>query len=227
MTLFELLGDELAGQVQAKIDAYNAGQPDKSKQAKFVDLSEGGYVGREKYDRVSEQVKDLQNQINQRNTDMADLKTQLETAAADGTKLSEAQKTISQLQSQYEEEKQNWETKLNEQAYEFRIRELTSGIQFSSNSAKNEFVRGALGKKFAMEGDQVLGFDDYLKTYKESDPGAFKSEAPKNDPVPTLVLPGSGQAPAGPTMTLAEAMKRKNAGEKVDISSLIKNNRKE
>ena len=219
MNFIELLGEELAGQVQAKIDAYNADQKDGSGKVKFVDLSEGGYVANEKYNRVSEQVKDLQSQISQRDTDMAELRKQLEAASSDGTKLTEAQQTLANLQTQYTQDKESWEQKLKDQAYEFRIRELTGGLQFSSNAAKNEFIREAIGKKFTMEGDKVLGFDDYLKTYRESDPGAFAPEAGK---APEFVHPSGGTTPPGATMTLTEAMKRANAGEKIDISSIIK-----
>lgn len=218
MNFIDILGNELADQVQAKIEAFNASQTEQTKKVKFVDLSEGGYVGREKYDRVSEQVKDLQGQISQRDADMAELRTQLEAAAADGTKLTEAQQTLTNLQNQYTQDKESWEQKLKDQAYEFKIRELTGGLQFSSNAAKNEFIREAIGKNFVMDGDKILGFDDYLKSYKEADPGAF---APENGNNPHFVHPSGGSTPPGTKMTLAEAMKRANAGENVDISSVI------
>lgn len=224
MNFFDVLGEELAKQVQAKIDSYNAAQTDKTKHVKFVDLSEGGYVGKEKFDRVSEQVKDLQDKITQRDTDMESLKTQLETAVADGSKLTEAQKTLATLQEQYANDKTSWETKIKDQAYEFRIRELAGGLQFSSNAAKNEFIREAVRKKFSMDGDKVLGFDDYLKGYKETDPGAFAQES---GGAPQFVHPSGNTNPPGTGMNLAEAMKRANAGEKIDIGSIIKNNRKD
>lgn len=218
MNFTEVLGEELANQVNAAIDAFNASQTDASKKVRFVDLSEGGYVSIEKHNRIADQVTDLRNTISQRDTDMADLNAKLEAAVADGTKLAEAQQTLATLQTQYSQDQASWEQKLKDQAYEFRIRELTGGLQFSSNAAKSEFIREAIGKKFAMEGDKILGFDDYLKSYKEADPGAFAADPGKQ---PEIIHPGGGGTnPPGGKMSLAEAMKRANAGEKVDVSSL-------
>ena len=141
MNFIELLGEELAGQVQAKIDAYNAEQKDGSKKVKFVDLSEGGYVSSEKYERVSGQINDLQTQIGQRDADMAELKTQLEAAAADGTKLTEAQQTLTNLQAQYTQDKESWEQKLRDQAW------VTVGITTTMGGIGcSEYVRQALVK---------------------------------------------------------------------------------
>ena len=69
-----------------------------------------------------------------------------------------------------------------------------------------------------LDGDTILGFEDFKKAYMDADPTAFVPEEPAK-PSPTITLPGkSTPAPAG--MTLAEAMKRANAGENIDISTI-------
>lgn len=199
MNLEQLLGDELNAQVQAKIDGYNATQTDASKRVKFVDLSEGGYVGKDKYDSkvngLTTQINDLQGQISQRDTDMSNLQEQLTTAQTDATKLADAQNTLTALQSQYAQDKSNWEAKIAAQAYEFKIRELTNGIAFSSNAAKNEFVRNAIAKNFQLEGDKVLGFDDYVATCKQADPNAFAKAEEGDDGKPSITLGAQGKNP--------------------------------
>ncbi len=206
MNFNEVLGEELAGQVQAKIDALNATQTDPSKHVKFVDLSEGGYVGKNKFDdrvnSLSSQVDTLQKQIGQRDTDMADLQAKLAAATADGTKLIEAQESLKTLQTQYAKDKTDWETRMNAQAYEFKVRELTNGLSFTSKAAKNEFLRSAIAKNFQMEGEKVLGFDDYVKAYQESDPTAFVAKADpagaggnENTPKLDIVLGAQGNNP--------------------------------
>jgi len=49
MKLEELLGEELYAQVQAKLEAVNKDEPDKLKHVRYADLSEGGYVSKQKY----------------------------------------------------------------------------------------------------------------------------------------------------------------------------------
>jgi len=183
MNFNDVLGEELAQQVQAKIDEFNAAQTD-GKTAKFVDLSEGNYVSKSKFDDkvngLTQQVTDLQGQIGQRDTDMAGLQQKLDAAVADSSKLAEVQQSLATLQGQYATDKENWQKKIDHQAYEFQIRELSNGLKFSSTSAKNEFVRGAIAKNFQIENGKVLGFDDYVEVYKQTDPDAFATE--KSDP---------------------------------------------
>ena len=57
MKLEELLGEELYTQVKAKIDAANANEPDKVKHIRYADLSEGGYLSKEKHTSEMEQIK--------------------------------------------------------------------------------------------------------------------------------------------------------------------------
>ena len=126
MTLKEVLGEELYTQVDAKINEVNAAQPDKTKHVRFVDLGEGGYVSRVKYDDkingLTQQVTDLQGQITQRDTDLAGLNEQLTAAQADAGQLAEAQKQLSALQSKYDKDSKAWEAKNAAQAYEYAIR---------------------------------------------------------------------------------------------------------
>ena len=76
-----------------------------------------------------------------------------------------------------------------------------------------------------MEQNSLLGFDDYVNIYKESDPGAFavekEPEPPKADPEPApepeppkkqpnIVLPGNSGIQGG-AKSLTEMMKAKNA----------------
>lgn len=68
MELRELLGEELFGQVDAKIQEHNAGIEDKLKHVRYADLSEGNYVSREKYQTLETKSNGLQTQLNDANT---------------------------------------------------------------------------------------------------------------------------------------------------------------
>lgn len=141
------------------------------------------------------QITDLQGQITQRDTDLASLNEQLTAAQADAGKLTEAQNSLAALQTKYDTDKKDWEARTAAQAYEFAVKTAAGKLKFSSAAARRDFERGAIDKGLKMEGDKILGFDDYVTAYKTADPGAFVAEQPDPPadppkPQPTIVLPG-------------------------------------
>ncbi len=92
-----------------------------------------------------------------------------------------------------------WETKYNtdtaalrqqleDQQYGYAVESVAGGLKFSSASAKKAFLSDLTAKKLTLEDGKLLGFEDYVKTYKEQDPGAF---APEGAP-PRVVAGTSG-----------------------------------
>lgn len=199
MKLNELLSPELYAQVQAEIDKINAEQPDKTKHVRFADLSEGGYVSVEKFNdhvnTLTQQITDLNGQLAQRDTDMADLNEKLTAAQADATKLTEAQNALTTLQTKYSTDRQAWEAAVTKQKYDFMVQERASALKFTSNAAKRDFIREATGKEFKVDGDTLLGYEDFVTKYKADNPGALVETDPTgaSDPTPpnqpTIVLP--------------------------------------
>ena len=52
-----------------------------------------------------------------------------------------------------------------------------AGLKFSSESAKKAFLADLSAKKLTLQDDgTLLGFDDFVKSYKQADPGAFAQE---------------------------------------------------
>lgn len=52
-----------------------------------------------------------------------------------------------------------------------------AGLKFSSESAKKAFLADLTAKKLTLQDDgTLLGFDDFVKSYKQADPGAFAQE---------------------------------------------------
>lgn len=212
MDLKTLLGEELAGKVQAVLDKHNE---KAEKKAKLVDLSEGGYVSVEKYntkkDALEGQIKDLQGQAATRDKDLAALQEQLKNA--DPEKIDKLQGTIDTLQQQYVKDKADYEATIAKQAYEFAVKEEASKLQFSSNAAKKAFISEAIAKEFKLDGDMLLGYKDWLAAYKEADPTAFAAQA---DPAPQAKQPSFTKPAAPETHTsgpinLAEMMAKANA----------------
>lgn len=210
MDLKELLGDSLADQVQAAIDRHNS---EKGTKVKLVDLAEGGYVSKDKFNdktnTLQTLVDDLNNQLAARDSDLATLQGQLKDAGPE--KLGELQKSLNDLQGKYDQAAKDWQAKLDSQAYEFLVKEKAGELSFSSAAAKKQFVREAVEKGFKMDGDNLLGYNDWLSEYKKTDPGSFVESTGQESKKPTITKPAAPDPKAGVKLSLGEMMARKNA----------------
>ena len=194
----------------------------KEGNAKFTDLSEGKYVSKSKYDddlnAKDGSIKQLNDTIAQRDTDLADLQTKLKNAGTDTTKLAELQTNFDTLQNKYTEDMKAYQDKLAEQKYEFAVREFANNLEFSSQAAKRDFVREMIGESLKMKEDTIIGADDFKKAYEEKNVDAFVSKQEPQAPAPATpdagkpqfisTTPG-GTAPKQPT--LSEMMAAANA----------------
>lgn len=170
----------------------------KEKGAKFVDLSEGGYVSKDKFENEVSgkdgQISQLNDAIKSRDKDLKDLKAQLKDAGTDAEKLTELETQLGNLQTQYKQDTDNYKAQLSKQAYEFAVKDFASGKKFSSNGAKRDFISSMIAKELKMEGDKILGADDFFNAYATEDPNAFITEAKQEEPKqpkPTFAQPTS------------------------------------
>lgn len=157
----------------------------------LVDLSGGGYVAKGKFDAKADELKKVNEQLAARDNDLKALNEKLTAAQTDAGKLKEAQDALTAAQAQYAADRQQWEADTAKRAYESAVRLASAGLKFSSGAARRAFEADAIAKGLPMEGDKVLGLDDYVKSYRESDPGAFAVETPpataNPTPPPTIV----------------------------------------
>ena len=168
---------------------------------KLADLSKGEYISKDKFlnreKELKEQIATLNTQISSRDNDLANLNETLSKVKKDAEGLSEAQSKLTSLQQEYANEKANFEKQLIDQKREYALRESTSGIKFSSNSAKKAFIADAKAKNFTLDddSDKLIGFNEFLESYKISDPDAFVNEKQeeKNDPKPVITLPNKNK----------------------------------
>ena len=171
----------------------------------LANIADGSYVSRAKFDdRVKEldqKAKDLQGQITQRDTDMKGLQDQLTAAQADAGKLTEVQKSLTSLQTKYAQDQKDWEAKSKKQAKEFMVREKANTLHFSSAAAKRDFIREANSKDFNVDGETLLGYEDFVTKYKADNEGAIIEQKPatpddgKGTTPPKIVAPaGSGKS---------------------------------
>ena len=144
-----------------------------------------GKLTKAESERDALQVK-YNDDIKQRDTDLADLKQKLADAGTDAETLKNLQTDFDTLKTNYANAQADYQKQLNKQAYEFAIREKTNGLQFTSNSAKKAFLSDALAKNLTMDNGNILGFDDFVSAYKEQDAGAFVVETTTEEPKPPM-----------------------------------------
>src|SRR5690625_349251 len=163
MNLKELLGEELYNQVIEKVGDN-----------KIAIVSDGNWIPKEKFDVKNQEVKDLQEQLNNRDEQLEELKK----IDAEGL-----QAKIDELQQANEQTKTEYEEKLQQQAFEHRL----------ENTLKDSGVRNVKAVKalldtenIKLDGETLLGLDDQLKGLQESDPYLFAQHEAQEEQKPNF-----------------------------------------
>ncbi len=101
--------------------------------------------------------------------------------------LGEANKTLQgydpEWKAKAEQAQKDAESKVNALRRDFAAKECAAALHFSSESAKRAFLADFAAKELPLQDGKFLGFDDYVKAYRESDPAAFRQEE-DNTPAP-------------------------------------------
>lgn len=222
-----------AGAEDGKLSLEEFEKAAKEAGAKFADLSEGKYVSKAKYEddlkaeqtkytadieardaekaTLAEQIETLNGTISTRDEDLANLQKQLAEAGEDATKLAELNNSFTELQNKYDADIRGYQEKMQQQSYEFAVKEFANTKNFTSNAAKRDFVNSMLQRKLEMEDGKILGREDFAEKYAEDNADAFVvekepepvappepepvAEPEPEKPIPTFVGPTSGPAP--------------------------------
>ena len=168
--------------------------------AKFVDLSEGGYVDKQKYtDEIEsrdKQIGTLNTTISTRDADLKDLQEKLQSAGTDANALNELNTKLSNLQTKYDTDTQKYQDQLKKQAYEFAVKEFAGTKKFTSSAAKRDFINSMMAKDLQIENGTIIGATDFVKAYTKDNADAFVKE-----PTPKPAEPPKPQPHfAGPTV---------------------------
>lgn len=173
--------------------------------AKFVDLSEGNYVSKNKYtedlNARDTKISGLETTIQTRDTDLKDLQEKLKAAGTDADKLAQLTTDVTTWQTKYDTDIKTLQEKLDHQAYEFAVREFAATKKFTSNAAKRDFINSMIaeGLKLDKKGRGIVGAEDFATNYGADNADAFVVEQPAppepEPPKPTFVdtTPGNSQ----------------------------------
>lgn len=115
-------------------------------------------------------------------TDMNDLKQQVATLTTERdaarTQLADANKKLEgydpEWKTKADQARQQAEQQVAEMKAGYAATSAASSLKFTSDSAKKAFLADLNAKKLTLQDDgTLLGFDDYVASYKKTDPGAF------------------------------------------------------
>lgn len=120
------------------------------------------------YEKKTNALKDLQAQYDE-------TKNALE--SFNGVDVDDLKRQIEEAQKKVKETEENAKKQLAERDYNDAINSHVSSLKFSSNGAKKSFINDLKEKGLKIENGKLLGFDDYVKEYKENDSGAFINES--------------------------------------------------
>lgn len=131
--------------------------------------------------------KEKEKQIETLTTEKAGIEKQLEDAnkqiqSFKDVDVDNLNNQIKEWETKYNQDTENLKNELSKKEYDYKLRDLTNTLKFSSNGAKRAFLEDLKekGLEFDDKG-KLVGFDDFTESYKETDPDAFYKEEEKED----------------------------------------------
>lgn len=82
------------------------------------------------------------------------------------------------------------EARINELKYEAKVKDYLQNYKFASERVKNSIYNDIKSKEFKLEGDKLLGVEEYLKDLQTNEPESFATVA---EGKPNFTRPGSAQ----------------------------------
>lgn len=126
------------------------------------------------------------------------------------TQLGEANKKLEgydpDWKAKAEQAEQSAKAQVAELQQDFAAQSAAAGVKFSSESAKKAFLGDLKAKKLPLQDGKLLGFEEYLKSYRESDPAAFAQDKP----TPTITVGSKGQMPATSSQSFLDSKYKNN-----------------
>lgn len=131
-------------------------------------INDGTYIPKAKFDSLNETKKDLENQLKETNEKVQELSK---------VNAEELQSKLDELQEKYDKDLKDANEKYENREYEIKLKDYIRNEKFSSKSSQKAYYEDLLNKKLEFDDEGTLkGYDEYKKSYQESDPDAFLKE---------------------------------------------------
>lgn len=203
MELRELLGEELFAQVDARIQEHNDSEKDASKHVKYVDLNEGGYVSKEKYQTLETKSSGLQTQLNDANAVIKSYKDM----DIEGIKQS-----ASDWETKYNADTKTLQEKLDSQERTFAAERYLDKQKIKSPLSRKTILNEFLAQDMEFKDGKFSGADEYMKTVREQYPDEFEPDESRQKPEKKIFTRGTSHTYKPATASEEEAYRKQKYG---------------
>lgn len=167
MELKEALGEELFSQVEAKLTEINGADDRKDNPVRFVDLSEGNYVGKENYTRLQTESAGYKQQLADANKEIKSYKDM---------DIEGIRKAAADWEEKYNTDTQKLQEKIDSQERSFAAERFLDGQKIKSPLSKKQILHEFLAQNMEFKDGKFVGADEYMKTVREQYPDEFDSD---------------------------------------------------
>ncbi len=167
MELREALGEELYSQVEAKLTEINKDSGRKDNPIRYVDLSEGAYVGKDNYARLQTESAGYKKQLDDANGAIKSYKDM----DIDGIKQS-----VKDWETKYTEDTKKLQDQLSRQERNFAAERYLDGQKIKSPLSRKTILNEFLAQNMEFKDGKFSGADDYMKKVREQYPDEFEKE---------------------------------------------------
>lgn len=198
--LKEILGEELFGQFEKAINEYNGNESNKDKPIKIGNLGSGEYVGKAKYDAISEQLKGKETELTTANGLIAELKKGTKGNEELQGKINGYEAQVAELQKQLEE------TKINSAIKVALLSEHCNDVDYVTYKLMEKLKEK--GENLELdENDNIKGWEDKLSGLKTQLPSHFESGSDSKDGYKLLENGGLPKPDTNKTVTREQFLK--------------------
>lgn len=147
---------------------------DADKNITLVNLKDGGYVSKDKFDAKETELKGVQTQLATANETIKGF---------EGQDVEGIKKKVSEWETKYNTDTQQLKDQLEKQARSHAEELFLSGYQFTSKAARNGVLAELREKGFKVENGTLLGGKEFMQTLMENEDfkGAFVAPKPDGD----------------------------------------------
>lgn len=178
--------------IQTILEKFGIEIPEE-KQAEFLKSVNENYKTIVEFQNQSSKLENITTQFNTAKESLAKF---------DGVDVDAFKTQVSELRSKLNEQETAHATKLEEMEYMRILENKLNAEKFSSSYARKGILEEIKSKGLKRDGDNILGFDDYMKSLKETNVEAFATETNKA----TVTIP-----PTGATNPTAKAEAKTNS----------------
>ncbi len=132
------------------------------------------FVAAEDAAKKNTELEELKKQLERRNADLEKLKA--EAASKSDTTSAELKKQLEELNAKYESDTKALNEKLAAQETDFAAERLLGGYKFANDRVKKSVLEEFKGKGFKYENGAFVGGKEFLEELKKNEPDVFANE---------------------------------------------------